>query len=94
MPDKKKSANTNTKQPAENSQESGANEGEGSQTGARQYNEATREFIAGGKVKPAADDAARALDGREARTLRQAEAEGKRHSHGEDPKLYETEKSR
>jgi hypothetical protein len=93
MPDKKTLNTKSNKSPA-NSQDSGANEGEGSQTGARQYNEATREFIASGKVKPAADDAARAIDGRESRTLRQAEAEGKRHSHGEDQELYETEKTR
>lgn len=66
---------------------SGPNEGEGSQTGARQYNEATRDFVASGKVKKAAEDAAHAVDGPEAQTLKRAEAEGKRHSHGEDPSL-------
>jgi hypothetical protein len=68
-------------------QRSGPNEGEGSQTGARQYNEATREFVANGKVKKAADDAAKAVSGPEAEALKRAEAEGKRHSHGEDPAL-------
>ena len=66
---------------------SGPNEGEGSQTGARQYNESTREFVASGKVRKAAEDAAKAVSGAEAETLKQAEAEGKRHSHGEDPAL-------
>ena len=67
--------------------EAGANEGEGSQTGARQYNEATRDFVKSGKVKQAAEDAARAVDGPEGKALRDAEAEGKSHSHGEDPAL-------
>ena len=66
---------------------SGPNEGEGSQTGARQYNEATREFVKSGKVQPAADKAARDITGPDADSLKQAEAEGKRHSHGEDPLL-------
>lgn len=66
---------------------SGPNEGEGSQTGARQYDEATRAFVASGKVKPAAEKAARDLDGPEAEALKRAEAEGKKHSHGEDPLL-------
>lgn len=65
--------------------DAGANEGEGSQTGARHYNEATRDFVKSGKVKQAAADAARAADGPEGKTPRDAEAEGKRHSHGEDP---------
>lgn len=63
------------------------NEGEGSQTGARQYNEATRDFVRQGKVGPAAADAKEAIEGPEAEDLRKAEQEGKRHSHGEDPAL-------
>jgi hypothetical protein len=76
-------------QPSDRTNRSGANEGEGSQSGARQYNEETQAFVADGKVKKAADDAAEALNGPEAGTLEQAEQEGKRHSHGEDPKLFE-----
>ena len=67
--------------------EPGANEGEGSQTGARQYNEATRDFVKSGKVKQAAADAAKAVDGPEGKVLRDAEAEGKSHARGEDPAL-------
>ena len=66
---------------------SGKNEGEGSQTGARQYNESTRAFVADGNVKAAAREAVRSVDGPEAADLKKAEAEGKRHSHGEDPAL-------
>ena len=66
---------------------SGPNEGEGSQTGARQYNEATKAFVDSGKVKDAADKAAKDMDGPKAKELERAEAEGKRHSHGEDPLL-------
>ena len=66
---------------------SGPNEGEGSQTGARQYDEATRAFVASGKVKKAADDAERAVEGPEAESLKKAEEAGKKHSHGEDPQL-------
>jgi hypothetical protein len=66
---------------------SGPNEGEGSQTGARKYNEATKDFVARGKVGEAAEDAAKAVSGPEADQLQRAEEEGKRHSHGEDPEL-------
>jgi hypothetical protein len=66
---------------------SGPNEGEGSQTGAREYNEATRAFVESGKVKAAAEKAEKAIDGPEAADLKRAEAEGKKHSHGEDPLL-------
>jgi hypothetical protein len=66
----------------------GVNEGEGSQTGARAYNEATREFVASGWVAAAAQEAENSLDDEaEAAELRRAEATGKSHSHGEDPVL-------
>lgn len=61
------------------------NEGEGSRSAARAYNEATERFVRSGKVEPAARDAARAVEGAEQDDLRRAEEEGKRHSHGEDP---------
>lgn len=66
----------------------GPNEGEGSQTGARQYDEATRAFVASGKVKKAAEEAARDISGPKADSLKQAEEAGKQHSHGEDPLLH------
>ncbi len=85
------SGNTSGKTTPEKAQESkqakDQNEGEGSQTGARQYDDATRAFVAAGKVKKAADEAERAVDGPEAEALKRAEAEGKSHSHGEDPLL-------
>ena len=60
-------------------------EGEGNKTAAAEYNRAQHEFAGSGKVKPAAEDAARAVDGAEGADLRKAEEAGKRHSHGEDP---------
>ncbi len=84
MPDKV----TDTKPAAEQDiGRSGPNEGEGSQTGARQYDEATRAFVASGKVKQAANEAVRDISGPDADALKRAEAEGKKHSHGEDPLL-------
>jgi hypothetical protein len=65
----------------------GANGGEGSQSGARAYNEATKRCAGSGKAGPTARDAARALEGKEDEALRQAEREGARHSRGEDPAL-------
>ncbi|MDR3471293.1 MAG: hypothetical protein P4M09_06345 [Devosia sp.] len=62
-----------------------SNEGEGSRLAARQYNEAQRRFAESGKVKPAADDAARALDSGEGPALQEAERLGKAHAKAEDP---------
>ncbi len=56
-------------------------------TAARAYDKATRDFVASGKVGPAARQAAEDITGKDAEALKQAEAEGKRHSHGEDPAL-------
>jgi hypothetical protein len=50
------------------------NEGEGSRTAARRYNDATREFIDSGKVGEAAQKAKEAVDGPEGEELRRAEA--------------------
>ena len=61
------------------------NEGEGNYTAARQFDRAQSDFAKSGKVEQGARDAARAVDGPEGEALRKAEAEGKRHSHGEDP---------
>ena len=62
-------------------------EGEGSYSGARQYNDGVKKTVQSGKVDRAARDAAEALQGDEAAELKRAEEEGKRHSHGEDPQL-------
>jgi hypothetical protein len=64
-----------------------ANEGEGNRTAAKAYNKATQDFIKSGQVDEKAREAANAVDGPEARELKQAEEAGKSHSHGEDPAL-------
>ncbi|MCO6415448.1 hypothetical protein JYK14_04550 [Siccirubricoccus sp. KC 17139] len=63
------------------------NEGEGSRSAAKQYNDSTKAFTQSGKVPKAAEDAKRAVESPEAADLKRAEAEGKRHSHGEDPQV-------
>ncbi len=61
------------------------NEGEGSRTAARQYNEAQQRFAQSGKVKAAAEDAAHAVDSSERPALQEAERIGKAHAKAEDP---------
>lgn len=53
------------------------NEGEGSRTAARSYQEKLQSFIAEGRVGAAARDAANAVDGPEGPELRAAEEAGK-----------------
>jgi hypothetical protein len=60
--------------------------GEGNYAASKQYNDATRDFVKAGRVDKAAKDAAPTSDA-EARQMQAAEAEGKRHSKGEDPAL-------
>ncbi len=62
-------------------------EGEGSYTGAKQYNDATREFVEDGKVKQAARKAAPGSEA-EAREMEAAEQEGRSHAKEEDPALH------
>jgi Fe-Mn family superoxide dismutase len=62
-------------------------EGEGSYTATRAYNEGVAKSVKGGKSDEQAKAAKKALDGKEGADLKRAEAEGKSHSHGEDPKL-------
>lgn len=52
------------------------NEGEGNKTAARHYNEATTEFAKSGKVDQKAQEARKAVDGKEGEGLRKAEREG------------------
>jgi len=52
------------------------NEGEGNKTAAREYNREQKKFAESGKVKPAADAAKRAVEGREREELERAEHEG------------------
>jgi hypothetical protein len=56
------------------------NEGEGSRTAAKQYNDATEKFAKSGKVEPAAKAAEKSLESDEAEELERAEEEGKRHA--------------
>jgi hypothetical protein len=66
---------------------SSKNEGEGSQSGARDYNERTRSFVESGQVEGKAKEAEKAIEGKEGEALKRAEQEGKRHAKGEDPAL-------
>ena len=52
-------------------------EGEGSYTATRRYDESVRSFAAQGNVEQLADDARRALQGREGPELQRAEKVGK-----------------
>jgi hypothetical protein len=63
------------------------NEGEGNRTAARAYNKGVQDFEKTGQVDAKAREAAKAVDGPEGKSLRDAEAVGKSHSHGEDPAL-------
>lgn len=54
------------------------NEGEGSRTAAKQYNDAQKKFVESGKVEPAAEKAKKSVEGDEAEDLRRAEEAGKR----------------
>jgi hypothetical protein len=62
-------------------------EGEGSYSATRAYDAGVEKTVKSGKVEQKAQEAKRAVDGAEGVELRKAEAEGKRHSHGEDPAL-------
>ena len=66
---------------------SSRNEGEGNKTAGRQYNEAQRRFAESGQVEDRAREAEKALEGTEKAELQKAEAIGKGHSAGEDPKV-------
>jgi hypothetical protein len=54
------------------------NEGEGSRTAAREYNEGLQQAIASGDLDGDAEEARRALEGPEGEELRRAEQAGKR----------------
>ena len=59
-------------------------EGEGSYTGAKEYNKRTKKFVDSGKVEQAANDAAPQSE-EEAREMENAERIGKKHIKEEDP---------
>ncbi len=60
--------------------------GEGNYAASRQYNDATKDFVQSGRVESAARAAAPESEAA-ALQMAAAEAEGKRHSKGEDPAL-------
>jgi hypothetical protein len=59
------------------------NEGEGSRTAGRRYNQATEAYARSGRVGPAASQAKDALDGDEGQELQQAEQIGKQGGNNE-----------
>lgn len=59
-------------------------QGEGNYEAAREYNEATRDFVESGRVDKAARDA-EPRDATEAKSMEQAEQVGKARAKGEDP---------
>ena len=64
------------------------NEGEGNRTAAKQYNEATREFVKSGKVDEQAEAARRAIEGPERAELERAEQAGRDRMKEEDPAVH------
>lgn len=54
------------------------NEGEGSRSAARRYDEGASKMAASGKVEKLAQEAVQALDGQEGAALREAEKKGKK----------------
>lgn len=56
------------------------NEGEGSYTGAKDYDKRTGEFIRSGRVGKSAKEAERAIEGKERDELEKAEKMGKKHA--------------
>ena len=66
-------------------------EGEGSYTGAKEYDKRTKKFVDSGKVEQAANDAAPQSE-QEAREMENAERIGKKHIKEEDPALRNPKK--
>lgn len=64
------------------------NEGEGSRTAAKQYNEETRRFTETEDVAAKAEEARAAAESGEAEELRSAEEKGKEKARGEDPQVH------
>lgn len=65
----------------------GKNEGEGNQTAAKAYNEATQKHVREHDVAREAKEAERALTGAEGAELREAEKAGRARAKGEDPQV-------
>ena len=66
-------------------------EGEGSYTGAKEYDKRTKKFVDSGQVEQAANDAAPQSE-EEAREMENAERIGKKHIKEEDPALRNPKK--
>ena len=66
-------------------------EGEGSYTGAKEYDKRTKKFVDSGRVEEAANDAAPKSE-QEAREMQEAERIGKKHIKDEDPALRNPKK--
>ena len=64
------------------------NEGEGTRTAARRYNEATRKYVESGRSEKAAEEAKAAVEGKRGKAataeLRRAEEAGKKPGIGDD----------
>jgi hypothetical protein len=73
MPLPAKSPLAHSVQPPPRSSSDVENEGEGSRSAARNYDEATEQYVKSGRVEEAARKAAAALDGPEGDALRKAE---------------------
>ena len=65
----------------------GRNEGEGSRTAARRYNEGQQKFAESGKLEEKAKEAQAAREGAEREELERAEKAGKERAKEEDPSL-------
>ena len=65
------------------------NEGEGSTSGAKAFDDAQEKFARSGKVDDAARKAEQALGGKEGAELEKARRDTAAHSRGEDPALKE-----
>lgn len=63
------------------------NQGEGNKTAAKDYDDAATKHAHAGNVDKEAKDAREAVDGAEGESLREAEAEGKKHIKEEDPEV-------
>jgi hypothetical protein len=66
-------------------------EGEGSYSGAKDYNERQRKFMESGKTEQAAHEAQPKSEG-EKQAMQKAERMGKQHAKGEDPALNDPKK--
>lgn len=79
-----KSPLANTVPPPSGRPSAQENEGEGSRSAARNYDEATEQYVKSGRVEKAAKEAEAALEGPEGDTLREAELAARPTAPGEE----------